>query len=124
MDIALARSELECLRRTACTMITGAMRTTPTKVLEMLLDVTTLGTTVGSGIWRPDPRNLGIGLNRIWAKSDKVDSKFSLIKDHVTMRRTFGKYRIVIPAKEEWGKNWCNQLRNGHIWFTDGAYHQ
>ncbi len=39
MDITLTRSELEHLQRTACIMITGAMRTTPTKVLEMFLDL-------------------------------------------------------------------------------------
>ncbi len=33
MDVALARSELERLQRAACIMITGAMRTTPTKVI-------------------------------------------------------------------------------------------
>ncbi len=58
-------------------------------------------------IWptKPDLRNLGIGHNRICAKADKVDSN-RMIKDQLTRRRTFGKYRIVIPTKEEWGKNW------------------
>ncbi len=42
MDNALARSELEHLQRAAFIMITGAMRTTPTKVLEMFSDVPTL----------------------------------------------------------------------------------
>ncbi len=56
----------------------------------------------GRRIWptKPDPRNLRIGYNRIWTKADKVDSNFSMIKDHVTLLRTFGKYRIVIPTSE------------------------
>ncbi len=29
---------------------------------------------------KPDPRNLGIGHNQIWAKAGKVDSKFSMIR--------------------------------------------
>ncbi len=37
---------------------------------------------------KPDPRNLGIG-NRIWAKADKVDSKFGMIRDHITLWCTF-----------------------------------
>ncbi len=41
VDIALARSELEQLQRAACIMITETMRTTPTKVLEMFLDLPT-----------------------------------------------------------------------------------
>ncbi len=73
---------------------------------------------------RPDLRNLGIRRNRIWAKVDKVDGKFSMIKDRLTLRRTFSKYRIVIPTREKWGKNWPNQLREGHVWFTDGACNQ
>ncbi len=103
------------------------MRTIPTKVLEMLLDPPTLRTAVESTVlmaaycqpW-PDLQNLRIGHNRISAKADKVDSMFSTIKDHVTLRRTFGKYHIVIPNREEWGENWPNQLRKGHVWFTDG----
>ncbi len=39
---------------------------------------------------RLDPKNLETGRNRIWAEADKVDGKFSTMKDHVTMRRTFG----------------------------------
>ncbi len=132
-DIALARSEqseLELLRRAACTMITGAMRTT-TKVLEMHLDLPTFGMAMESAalkatyrlLW-PNLRNLGIEHNRIWTKADKVDSKFSMIKDNVTLRPTFNKYKIGIPTREEWGKNWSNQLRKGHVWFTDGACNQ
>ncbi len=58
-------------------------------------------------IWptKPDPRNLEIGHNWICAKADKVDSKFSMMKDHVTQRRTFDKYRIMILTREECGKN-------------------
>ncbi len=73
---------------------------------------------------RPDPRNLGIGHNQIWGKTDKVDSKFSMIKEHVTLRRTFSKYRIVILTREEWGENWPNQLRKGHVWFTNEVCNQ
>ncbi len=108
-------------------MITGAMRTTSTKVLEMFFHLPTLGTTMELAAYhlpRSDPRNLGTGHNRIWAKVDKVDSKFSMIKDHETLRRSFGLNWIVIPAKEEWEKNWLKQLRKGHVWFKDGACNQ
>ncbi len=107
MDIVLARSELERLQRAACITITGAMRKTPTKVLETFLDLPTLGTTVESAalmaayhLSRPNLKNLGIGYNQIWAKAEKMD-EFSMIKDHITLRRTFGKQRIVIPTREE-----------------------
>ncbi len=80
MDIALVRSKLERLQRAAWIMITGAMRTTPTKVLEMFLDLPTLGMVRESAalmaanrLPRPDLKNLGIGHNRIWVKADKMD---------------------------------------------------
>ncbi len=46
INTCLARSELELVERTVCIMITGTMRTTPTKVLEMFLDLPPLRTTV------------------------------------------------------------------------------
>ncbi len=79
----------------ACIMITGAMRTTPTKVLEMFLDLPTLRTTVESAtlmaayhLPKPNPKNLGIVHNLIWAKADKMDNKFSMIKDYITLKHT------------------------------------
>ncbi len=92
------------------------------------MDLPTLGTAVESAelmaayrLPRPISKNLGIGHNRIWVKADKMDNKFSTIKDHVTLRRTFGKYRTVIPTRKEWYKDWPNWLRKGQVWFTDGA---
>ncbi len=77
MDIALARSKLERLQSVASTMITGAMKTTPTKVLETLLDLPTLGMAVESAalmaaynLPRTGPWKLGIG-----HKSDLSKSK-------------------------------------------------
>ncbi len=106
--IALARSKMERLQRATCTMIPGAMRTTPRKVLKMLLDLLTLRMAVESAalmaayrLPRSYLRNLEIGHNWIQAKADKVDHKFSVIKDHVTMWRVFRKYHVVIPTSEQ-----------------------
>ncbi len=57
-------------------------------------------------------------------KADKMDNNFSMIKDHVTLRRTFGKYRTVIPTMEEWYKDWPNWLRKRQVWFTDRTCNQ
>ncbi len=82
MGISLARSKLERLQGAACIMITGAMRTTVTEVLEMLLDLPMFGIVMESAallaayhLSRPDPRNLGIRHNRIWAKVDTVSGQ-------------------------------------------------
>ncbi len=47
-----------------------------------------------------------------------------MIKDHVSLRRTFGKYRTVIPTREEWYKDWPQWLRKGRFWFTYGTCNQ
>ncbi len=73
---------------------------------------------------RPNPKNLGIGHNQICTKADKMGNRYSVIKDHVILRRTFGKYRTVIPTREEWDKVWPNWLRKGQVWFTDEACNQ
>ncbi len=72
MDIALAKTELERMQRATCIMITGAMRTTPTKVREMLFDLPMFGTAVESAapmaayrLPRSNLRNLGKAHNRI-----------------------------------------------------------
>ncbi len=106
MDIAFTRSELERLQRAACIMIIRAMRTTPTKVLEMFMAVESAALMVAYRLPRPNLKNLGIGHSRIWVKADKMDNKFCMIKDHVNLRRMFGKYRTVIPTREEWYKDW------------------
>ncbi len=107
-----------------------AMKMTSTKVLETFLDLPTLGRTVEFSalmaayrLLRPDLKHLGMGRNRIWVKADKMD-KFSMIKDHITLRNTFGKYWTVIPTREEWNKDWPNRLRKGQVWFTDGPCNQ
>ncbi len=87
MDIALARSKLERLRRAACIMISAAMRTTPTKVLEMFWNLPTLRMAVAAAalmaayrLLRPNSKNIGIRHNQIWVKSDKM-GKFNMIKE-------------------------------------------
>ncbi len=64
---------------------------------------------------RLDPRNLGIGHNRIWAEADKEDNKFSMIKNHIMLRCTVSKNWIVILTKEEWDKKWPKQLRKWYV---------
>ncbi len=53
-----------------------------------------------------------------------MDNEFSMIKDHLSLRRRFGKYRTVIPTREEWYKDWLKWLRKGQVWFRDGACNQ
>ncbi len=93
-------------------MITGAMRTTPTKVSEMFLNLPKLGMVVESTaltatyrLLKSNLKNLGIGHNQIWAKADKMDNKFKMIRDHVALKHMFRKYQTVIPTREEWNKD-------------------
>ncbi len=57
--------------------------------------------------------------NQIWTKADKVDSKFSMIKNHITLWRTFSKYSYNDTDYGRMWKKWPSQLRKGHVWFTD-----
>ncbi len=109
-------------------MITGAMKTNPTKVLKMLLELPTLRTVLESAalmaayrLLKLDPKNLGIGPNQIWVKADIVDNRINMIED---LRHTSGKYRLVKRTREEWEKNWLYQLREGPVWFTAGVCNQ
>ncbi len=47
-----------------------------------------------------------------------------MIKDHITLTSIFGKYRIVVPTRVEYKKNWPKQLRKRQISFTDGVCNQ
>ncbi len=67
----------------------GGHGTTPTKGLETFLNLPTLGMAVESAalmaayrLLRRNLKNLGVGHNQIWVKADKMDNKFSMIKDH------------------------------------------
>ncbi len=73
-------TELQRLQRAACIMITRTM-TTPTKVMEMLLDLPTLSTVVQSAALTAAyrlPRSLQKALEMrhgtIWKKAEKVDN--------------------------------------------------
>ncbi len=78
MKMALTRSELDRRLRAAGVTITGAMRTTPTKMLEILLDLPQLGTVVEAvalaaacRLRRPNQNALKIGHSRIWIKAER-----------------------------------------------------
>ncbi len=89
-------------------MIIGVMRRTPTKALEMFLDLPTLGMVVEAAalmavyqLPRPNLTTPEIKQNRMWIQADKVESKYKTTNHHTNLRRTFGKYRITIPTREE-----------------------
>ncbi len=73
-----------------CIMITGAMRTTPIKVMEMFLDLPTLSivletTDLMAAYSPPRPNQKALETDMtIWKKAEKVDNKFVMIKDHTT----------------------------------------
>ncbi len=71
---------------------------------KCFLELPTLGIVAESAalmatypLLKPDSRNLGIGHNQIWTKTDKVDNMISMIKD---LRHTFGKYWLVKQTRK------------------------
>ncbi len=109
-EVAPTWTELSCLQRAACIMITGAMRTTPTKLMEMLPDLLNLSMVVNVAaltaayrLLRPDQKARKTGHGRIWKKAEKADNKFTMTKHHTTPRYSLDKtYQVIIPTREEW----------------------
>ncbi len=77
----MTKSKQVRLQKTASIMITGAMRTTPRKGLEMFLDLSPFGTVVEVAVLavayhlpRPNPTIPETRHNRMWVKVDEVDA--------------------------------------------------
>ncbi len=79
--------ELQHLQRAACIMITGAMRTTPIKMMEMLLNLPTLSTVIEAAtltaayrLPRPDKRP--------WKRDIAESGRLKNVDNKFTMKKT------------------------------------
>ncbi len=63
---------------------------------------------------RHDQKALETRSGTIWKKAEKVDNKFEMTKDHIIPWYSLDKpYYVIIPTREEWEKDWPDQLRKG-----------
>lgn len=132
-NLVTAQKSFDHLQRLACVAITGAMRTTPTKALETLLNLPTLGVFIKSeakkaayrlnitGQWAQ--RVIGGGHAQIWKNVVKENHMFNFISDKITRRFHFDKkFKTIFPTREDWSNNnVLNKFTNSDICFTDGS---
>lgn len=124
------RDRLGSLQRLACLCITGAMSSTPTRALEIILDLTPLDIFICSTArmtayrmmlqkqWYNNP--ISKGHNSITRKIQ--DSTILMPSDVMERTYVFDRpFKVIFPTRDEWKDNTFNQNMNDLIWFTDGS---
>lgn len=130
LDVEVAKKEISEIQRLVCICITGAMKTTPTAGMEVLLAVppvdlivkakafATADRLVQNGLWTP---NFGTGHGKIGSLiSDPI---FSMPRDRMTPEVSFERrFDVVIPSRLDWLNGWPTGLPDdGWVRFTDGS---
>lgn len=126
------KRELGSLQRMACIALTGALRTTPTASMELLLDLLPLHLHIEAealacmhrlaclGFWKGNSDSL------LWGQLNTVirnSSIFNMPSDCMLGRHAFEKpFKIDFPTREDWMNYQFNSGGNNVNWFTDGSY--
>jgi ribonuclease HI len=125
------RMELCKLQRLACLAIMGAMKTTPTAAMEVLLGLLPLHVIINveaqAGIyrlmcnqqWRPRSTNYGQA-RKSW---DREQEPLLLMgTDRMTPRYVFHKpLKVHLSNKHEWQNGLQPDIIGGLVWYTDGC---
>jgi hypothetical protein len=125
------RMELNKLQRLACLAITGAMKTTPTAAMEVLLGLPPLHVVIEAvaqaGIyrlicnqqWRPRSTNYGHA-KKSW---DMEQESIHLMgTDRMIPRYVFHKpFKVHLSSKHEWQNGFNPDNKGGLVWYTDGS---
>jgi hypothetical protein len=126
----VSKMELNKLQRIACLATTGAMKTTPTTAIELLLGHTPLHVTMEAeaqpGIyrlmsnqqWRPRFTNYGHAKK---SRDMEQEPILPMGTDRMTPRCVFHKpFKVLLANKHEWD-NGFNPNKGGLVWYTDGS---
>ncbi len=65
-----------------------------------------------------------MGHGTIWKKAEKVRKiyKVAMTKGHANTKYSLDKpYQVIIPTREDRGKDGLEGPGEGQVWFTDGA---
>ena len=130
--LGVSRMMLNHVQRVACLGIAGAMRTTPTAALEVLLDLPPLDIYVkmeamasavrlrGTGRWR---RLADAGHTLIWDQAAAEIPVVMVPKDRVDKKFIFKKnFEVVVPSRERWNNVTCIDTPPNTVnCFTDGS---
>lgn len=121
--------QLESIQRQACLCVTGAMRTTPTAALEVLLNLPPLHIHIQGEARSVNHRLLqnqvsisqthGTKYQRLIDEL-KADPLTGMPGDAMVQRYSFEKkYTVIIPERESWKIGL--PVKAGSIWYTDGS---
>jgi hypothetical protein len=127
----VSRMELNKLQRLACFAITGAMKTTPTAAMEVLLGLPPLHVVIEAeaqaGIyrlmcnqqWRPRSANYGYDKK---SRDMEQEPVFLMGTDRMTLRYVFHKpFKVHLSSRHEWQNGYNPYNKGGLVWYTDGS---
>lgn len=125
---ATVKTRLDSVQRMACIAITGAMSTTPTDALNVLLDLPALSAHIigqarmcslrleQTGHWR----HLQRGHSRI--STVIVEEKMLMPSDYMVPEVDFNRpFHSVIPSREGWTEERLGIESGDTVWYTDGS---
>ncbi|KAJ8955141.1 hypothetical protein NQ318_009034 [Aromia moschata] len=127
-----ARKQLDKVQRLACLGITSAMRTAPSRAIEVLTGLPPLHLVIeheamrsayrltGLGHWIGEEQTTGHAT--IWNKATKNCPVLLMLQDRVEPTICPSpKLGIQIPSRDDWDNTNNTICQNGIIWFTDGS---
>ena len=130
LDVDCVRKELGEIQRLVCLCVTGAMKTTATAVMEILLDLPPIQTIVQvkafatadrlqqNGMWFP---NFSGGHAKI--RSLIADPIFDMPRDRLTPEIDFSRrFKVVLNQRTDWLNGGLTEMfGDGLVGFTDGS---
>ncbi|KAJ8941600.1 hypothetical protein NQ318_012946 [Aromia moschata] len=127
-----ARKQLDKVQRLACLGITSAMRTAPSRAIEVLTGLPPLHLVIeheamrsayrltGLGHWIGEEQTTGHAT--IWNKATENCPVLLMLQDSVEPTICPSpKLGIQIPSRDDWDNTNNTICQNGIIWFTDGS---
>lgn len=124
-------STLNSLQRLACTIITGAIKSTPTASMEAMLNLTPLGTFIEREAHRTMYRLTILGDNK-WLSKGFVKLQNQILNDpilgmpsdsmksHLNFKRNFA---VKFPTRDEWISGKAQKTLGDIVLYTDGSKH-
>ncbi len=129
-ELGIAQMQLGRVQRLACLCITGAVRTTPTAAMEVLLALPSLHIHIRMEAMATSYRmstvnqwNKGnVGHKRIWGLMRDISPLHQFRSDHIIPQFLFDKdYDISFPKREDWLNNLVSIPENSLLCYTDGS---
>lgn len=122
--------KLTRIQRTACMMVTGAFRSTPTAAMECLLGLAPLHLVIRStarmttyrfiqtACYEPNMSDRRSGSLR----ADLLSNEILGMRSDIAIPKTYTEwpYRVILPSRIDW-ENSGPSLLEGPCWFTDGS---